>query len=208
MNKEQLVEKVKKLLALAGNNPNENEAQAAMLKAQKMIAEYNLEITDGEAKDEITTMAATHANNEGYRTRLGAILARNFRCEVFMHRNTVHFMGYEADVRVCTEIFNYAYKVSHNKGLRIERQYRKEGRSTKGVANAYWYGFCQGIQSVLDEQCRALMIVTPQEVTNAVLARCKGTFKGGMRGISANHSVIEEGRKDGRAVIHSRQIQG
>ena len=47
---ERVLEKVKKLLALAGNNPSEAEAQAAALRAQELIARYNLSITDDDGK--------------------------------------------------------------------------------------------------------------------------------------------------------------
>ena len=43
MNREALINKIEKLLNLAGNNPNEAEAKAAMAKAQKLIAEYNID---------------------------------------------------------------------------------------------------------------------------------------------------------------------
>lgn len=37
-----IVERIRKLLALAGNNPNEHEAAAAAARAQEMLAEYNV----------------------------------------------------------------------------------------------------------------------------------------------------------------------
>lgn len=41
---ERVIERIKKLLALAGNNPNEAEAQAAAAKAQEMLEQHNLDI--------------------------------------------------------------------------------------------------------------------------------------------------------------------
>lgn len=38
--KAKIADKIQKLLALAGNNPSEEEAQAALLKAQELMAEY------------------------------------------------------------------------------------------------------------------------------------------------------------------------
>ena len=208
MNKEQLVEKVKKLLALAGNNPNENEAQAAMLKAQKMIAEYNLEITDGEEKDAIVIKQAQHPGNKGFRTQLAVILAENFRCKAFMTNGIVTFIGYEADVNVCTEVFNYAYKVACAGARKIKREYQLAGYSITGVKNSYFFGFCAGIKEVLDQQCRALMIVTPQEVVDALKSRINGgTYRGGMKSAAYDPYSEHMGRHDGKAVMHSRQIE-
>ena len=47
MTTEKIMEKIKKLLALANNNPSEDEAMAAALKAQEMMAKYNI-VLDGQ----------------------------------------------------------------------------------------------------------------------------------------------------------------
>ena len=44
--KEKIIEKIKKALALANNNKNPNEAQAAMLMVQKMMAKYHIEMQE------------------------------------------------------------------------------------------------------------------------------------------------------------------
>lgn len=43
---EKLIERMKKLLALASNNDNEHQAQAAMAKLQEMLEAHNLELAD------------------------------------------------------------------------------------------------------------------------------------------------------------------
>lgn len=208
MNKEQLMNKVNKLLALSGNNPSQSEANAAYTKAQKLIAEYNLNMGEFEDKDEeIVMMPATHSNNEGYRTHLSVIIGKNFRCRPMMCGNIVNFVGYKTDVEVCIQVFNHAYKVSHNAGLRLERQYRKQGLSTKGVANSYWRGFMDGIKEVLDEQCRALMIIVPDEVNKHADEISGGKYKGGMRQTGFSSSSYNEGKADGRAHMRSREIE-
>ena len=45
-NIEKIVERVRKLLALAKNNPNEQEAASAAAKAQELLEAYNLEMSD------------------------------------------------------------------------------------------------------------------------------------------------------------------
>lgn len=209
MNKETLMKKVEKLLSLAGNNPSQEEAQAAMAKAQKLIAEHNLNMNELEDEKNIVMLPATHSNNEGYRTHLAMILAPNFRCRAIMSGNIVHFIGYKTDAEVCVKVFNYAYKISHNAGLRLERQHRKQGLSTKGVANSYWFGFCTGVKEVLDEQCRALMIVVPADVDDELKAQASGSkYKGGMRNTGNDMEAYVSGKKAGREHMRSRQISG
>ena len=211
MTREALIEKINKLLALADTSRNNSEAEAknAYRKAQALIAEYNLNMDELEQKEEqIVLMPATHSNNEGYRTRLAMVLAQNFRCRVMMCGNTVNFLGYKTDAEVCVKVFNSAYKLSHNKGLKLERQARKAGLSTRGVANSYWIGFCNGLKEVLDEQCRALMIIVPDEVDKELKERAGGTYRGGMRNTGMRSEQYMQGRQDGRDHMRAHYIEG
>jgi hypothetical protein len=49
-----IIETIKKLFALAGNNPNEHEAQAAALKAQRMMAKYHINATQVSVEEKTT----------------------------------------------------------------------------------------------------------------------------------------------------------
>lgn len=207
MNKEKLMDKVNKLLALAGNNPSEAEAQAAMLKAQKLIAEYNLDMGSFKEKDEIVMLRAEHPNNNGYRTHLAVIIAENFRCKAIMSGSQVHFIGYKADAEVCVEVFNYAYKICRRGGQRAERLARKKyGYNPSGTANSYFRGFCKGVEEVLNEQCKALMIIVPEEVKEELHKRSGGTYKGGMRLTGYSNDAYEQGHRDGRDHFENKKI--
>lgn len=46
MRKEKIINKIQKLLGLAGNNPNENERNAATAAAYEMLAKHNLKMSD------------------------------------------------------------------------------------------------------------------------------------------------------------------
>lgn len=210
MNKEKLMEKVQKLLALAGNNPSQEEANAAYLKAQKLIAQYNLDMTQvGEEVDKIVTKLATHRGNCGYRTKLAVVLAENFRCQAMMHGNTVMFIGYEADVEICTDVFNHAYSVIYYKTNKLEAEARANFGTAKGVTNSYAYGFIQGVKEVLDEQCTALMIVVPEEVKDYVNNRSsKKPYKGGMRDTGFNSKAYASGFADGKEHMGRKHIEG
>jgi len=209
MNKEALMNKVNKLLALAGNNPSQEEANSAYLKAQKLIAEYNLNMSEfNEDKDEIVMLPAEHPNNNGYRTQLAMILAQNFRCRCIMCGNRVNFIGYKADAEVCVQVFNHAYKVSRRLGQKREREMRQATGNAQGVFNSYVRGFCAGIKEVLDAQCRALMIVVPDEVDKELAERAGGKYKGGMRQSYFYSEDYNAGKRDGRNHMNSRYIEG
>lgn len=164
MNK--MLDKVQKLLALAGNNPSEEEAKAAAMKAQELIAKYNLDMSSlsSEEKIQYKLLKAEHPNNNGYRGALASIIAPNFRCKAIYIGTDIHFFGREGDVDTCVNIFNYLYKVMRTNGCRQERIARKEGRSARGVANCYWSGFMVGLKDELGAQSKALAIIVPEDV--------------------------------------------
>ena len=51
-NQEKIIDKIRKVLELSKNNPSEEEAQAAALKAQKLMAEYHISIKEIETEVE------------------------------------------------------------------------------------------------------------------------------------------------------------
>lgn len=197
-----IINKIKKLLALAGNNPSEQEAQAAYAKAQALMAQYSIELSEESGEEvEIVVMPCKHSNNEGYRKPLAVVIADNFRVKAFMSGNTVMFFGAKMDVEIAVEVFNHAYRFSHNRGLKFERNARNEGRTTKGVANSYWSGFIAGLKAILDEQCKALMIVTSKEVEDAWEEKVKGMKKGsgGQRFTNGvNYGAYMQGFEEGQ----------
>lgn len=208
-NMDKMIDKVRKLLALAGNNPSEEEAQAAALKAQKLIAQYNLDMSK-EIGEEITykLVEAVHSNNEGFRKHMAPIVANNFRCKAVMIGNMVNFFGREGDVDACVATFNYLYRVCHSIGERFERQARKEGRSTRGVANSYYQGFMVGLKEGMDAQSKALAIVVPEDVKSKFTERFPNlrTGKGGMRNMGFDSNAFVQGREDGKHSMGRRQL--
>lgn len=87
--REKILEKIEKLLALAGNNPSENEAISAALKAQELMAKYNIELADLEGKSlkqnivEETYMPKANCHYvRKWRYTLSQIIAKNFCFEI------------------------------------------------------------------------------------------------------------------------------
>lgn len=203
-----MLNRVKKLLALANDTPFEAEARSAAKKAQELIAKYGLDLSQATGETvEYAVLPATHPNNNGYRTKLAVVLAGNFRCKCIMINNTVHFFGRKSDAEVCVEVFNYLYKVSRTLGAREERKARKEGRSTYGVANSYWDGFVRGLKADLDSQCKALMIIVPDDVKTEFSKKYPSTaaYKGGARAFGFDYSAYSKGLEDGKHSMRGRK---
>lgn len=214
--KRDMKDTIKKLLALAGNNPSENEAKAAMLKARKLMAKYKVEESDIEEKttenvvkeqvgESCTTMT------ESWMLSLSAIIAQHYCC-VATSRHTngskiydIGFTGLEDDFDVCKQIFLYAVKCIRERCKEIKLENR--GRSAtdiRGLCNAYGRGFCLGLSDAFAEQDKqseelALVLVVPapvQEATSA-LKRNKARPQNGY-GTDGSLQYRAEGYADGK----------
>lgn len=216
-NREKILEKIEKLLALAGNNPSENEAISAALKAQELMAKYNIELADleGQSADQsIVEVTYTPKANCHYvrkwRYKLSLIIAKNFCCKTYsINRDAIAFYGYEKDAKIAVEVFKFLFETGNKLANRYYLKCKKEGRDTKGVLNTYLVGFCDGIKEVLDKQCTALMIVVPKEVEEAYAEHSKG-FKAIKNSLATSNDgrAYNEGRTDGRATATARGIEG
>lgn len=213
---EKVIDKVKKLMSLAGNNPSESEAISASLKAQELIAKYNLSITDVEKETlEISQAEYETGVDKSWKYGLASVVSKNFRvCCYWLGKRKVVFYGYKQDVTVAVLTYEYLFKTGE-KGARAEcrKAVKKYGTET-GVYFSYTRGFTEGVRSALEKQSTSLMVVTPKEVVDSYedFKTSKGNFKalGGYRNGSENgldHGAYNEGFRDGKNAGDSRSIE-
>lgn len=206
-----VIEKIQKLLALSESD-NEAEAKNAMLKAQKLLAKNNLTLEEVSSANfsepEIVVIKGTHKWNAKFRIPLAKILAENFRCETFLSDNQICFFGHADDCKICREVFNSAYSFIYSRGNKVYNEVRKREGETKGVFNSYAMGFLYGLDNALKIQAKALMIITPEDVTEK-FNKFSGNFKT-RRGDNLNgtdYSAYAKGRADGEHFTGNKQIE-
>lgn len=99
MDTEKIIAKIKKVLELSRNNPSEEEAKSAALKAQKLMAEYHIsmsEVDEVEDIDSIVEKSVSIGTGSKWKYTLAGIIAKNFRCRHFFYgKSTVVFYGAE-----------------------------------------------------------------------------------------------------------------
>ena len=213
-NKKQMIEKIKKVMALAENNPNENEAIAAALKAQKLMAKFH--INEDELGEELTESklesmeCEVGGKTQKWKLQLAVVLANNFRCKIYLKNNNVTFYGFEEDVNVCSEVFHSLYKIGVKLSDKLKRETRKEKGTAKGIRNTFCVGFVAGIKSELEKQCTALMIVIPKEVNDGYAKMSANWEKGKSSNlrIGSDRSVYEKGFQSGKDAVRKRSIEG
>lgn len=167
MTEEKIVERVKKLLALSQNNPSQEEAESAALKAQQLLAEYHISLEEFEAEDDIDVDVSDVGGTKKWRFVLAKIVADNFRCKTFAKGNNVAFYGHQPDVAVAKETYEYLFKVAQRAGRHEAHVAFNASGTSAGVYNSYVLGFADGVKKALDKQCTALRLVVPEEVNTA-----------------------------------------
>jgi hypothetical protein len=170
--KEKIIAKIRKLLALTQSNFS-GEAESAMLKAQQLLMEYNLGMHDvsdiDETIDVIELTLQYHTPPWWYKYLIAAI-AENFRCEVleesfYMSYRKVYFLiGREHDARVAKDVFLYAVNLIDYNG----KPFRDLGATHE---NAYIKGFLSGLMAKFAEQVKenqwGLILVKDPEIVEA-----------------------------------------
>ncbi len=216
MEDNKIIDKIKKLTKLSENNPSQHEAIAAALKAQKLMAQYNInrnQIEECLDNDKIIEKVYTQAGNSGMRKwkfSLAEIISKNYRVKFFIRNRTkIVFFGYENDVEIAYTVFKFLFETGNKLAYQFYIYLRNQGFSTKGRMNDFLGGYMVGLSQVLDKQCKALMITTPQEVEDAYDERRKnfsGSINCGIHILKDDIEAFEKGIEAGRDIAESRTL--
>lgn len=212
--REAMVEKIKKMMALAENNPSEEEAMSAALQAHKLMVKYNIheeDVTLEEVKDEITSIFSEQKHNAhlmAWRKNLGGIVAKAFRCKCYISGQDVVFRGYKEDAQLALEVYLMLYKVGDKLGSKAYAEQVETLGTGKGAYNSIIVGFLNGVKDGFDEQCTALLVITPKEVEEEWSAFSKD-FKSSKSSLKVMDSKLySRGYSEGKQAVKSRAIEG
>lgn len=213
VSKEEMLEKVKKLLALgnASKNNSDEEAKSAMLMAQKLMAKYDISVEEVSEPEEpeYSHEMCEHKWDYAYRVPLAQVLAKNFRCMLYQQGKQIVFMGHSSDAKVCRATFEFAYQFIQRRGNSIYNKRYSMGLPTKGVFNSYATGFIVGLREAFDVQCRALAIVTPPDVINQFEEMTKDWSTKNARSIKATDAESwRQGKQDGKSFMDRNKLEG
>ena len=210
MNK--IADKIQKLLSLAGNNPSEAEAQAALLKAQKLIAQYNIDMAkfSGEEKIEYTLeISKVKANPRD--NQLNIILANSFACKAIIHSGKLSFFGRKDNAQAAKSAMEFIHKTLEAGIRRVCKEHGMSSsqRGAAAIYNAYSLGFIHGLKEAMDAQTKALAIVVTQDVKDAFAKKFPvlGSYHGkGMR-YRPDQRIYDEGHRDGHSAMDRRSLE-
>ena len=170
--KKRIIDKVRKLLNLSESG-NEHEAAAAAAKAQALLAEYNLQMSDipqdGRGCTATTSATKTRINLEEWAFILAHRTSKAFSCDYYhTSRGRTVFVGVGADAEVCAWTFSYLYRAL----LRMASAFMK-GRSGRGskIDGALRASYLCGAVAVIGRRLKAQAAETP--VTSDALVPVK-----------------------------------
>lgn len=215
---DKIIDRVRKLLAMAKDTSSPNEAAIAAQRARKLIDEYQLSELD------LTTVDANAFSSETYNTGqktlnralsiMAVAVAKYNDCQTeatsLGGAINIRFKGMLVDAVCATEMFKY---------LRDE-MYRQAERNAEGRANrtAYRLGFASGITAQVRESMRQRVHLKTSTGTN--LVSCKNQLVVGHFGetrykrdkvrFSSNgaQSFFNQGKERGQNTNLSRQVTG
>lgn len=212
--KEKMIDKIKKILKLAQDNPSMEEGLSAALQAQKLMAKYNIhedEVTLEEIKDEITSVFSQQKHDSQlhkWRKGLANVVARNFRCKTYLQGGDVVFRGYKEDAKIALEVYLSLYTIGNSLGSKAYSEQVSKTGSGKGAYNSFVTGFLSGVEEGLNAQCTALMIITPKEVEEEFV-EFSADFKKGRKVILRvqDSELYKKGKEEGKAAVKARSIE-
>lgn len=176
MTSEEVIEKIKKLLSLA-NSPVPAEAQAALVKAHQLMAQYNVEVLENDI-DQKASVEMENLETLGTKTvsafqwHMAKELSHHYGVRalkvVGSSGSNISFVGYRVNNQACMESFRFAWKAyQFNCAQFLKKLGHTVATSDKRKARwDYFLGFVSGLTNELSltEHATALVIVEPKEV--------------------------------------------
>lgn len=148
---EPILQKIRKLLALAGNNSNEHERLSAMRKAQELLRDHNLTLADvsTNAPEEITAFL-TKLKSEKWCCLVCINVCRLYYCDAILFEDAsigtkMMIVGAPSNAKVAVEICNW---IIRSVEAESERYYKTEDAQS---------AFKTGASIRISERCRTMI---------------------------------------------------
>ena len=225
---ESIMRKIQKLFALAGNNPNQAEAEAAMLKAQMLLMENGL------SEEHVNNYTENNANsNDSVETRtpskkqkslkqwqlmIARVITPNFRCKFAVRTwNRVSDLvvyGMSQDVEMCKTVLEFSFVAFESLWKKYHTELIDCGkagysrRTTTALKNDYTRGFCEGLSARFAEQVQSkeLMIVVPNAVISEFKRHTSGKYHSSSFSSLGDTQARGRGYSDGKMAQRDRYL--
>lgn len=221
MTQEKVIDKIRKLLALATSS-NENEAQSAMLMAQKLMAQHNIEMSQVEDAPIDHEVIEEEADKKRHRTKwkrsLADVCANNFNCDIFFRGHGSYatiFVGKKESIEICKTVYNAAVMFIDKE---FSKYWNEEGKwlpwlngtlrernlsDSIIMKDSYARGFIRRLREKFEEQkVKAekegwgLVLVKDADVVAHMAAKTWGDGKVGIGASAIDSKALNQGYRD------------
>lgn len=222
MEKEKIIDKIRKLLELSKNNPNKEEAILALTKARELMFKHDINIENIE-KDDKNYFEKIVQLKKWKNWIIFLVMYLNDAFGTFSLYNEytkkVYFYGEKEKVLGVSEIFEFLFEIADYLAMKEYRNYLKEYGTGKGIYLSYILGFINGVNNALEKQNRefeeyGIVIVTSEVLKqqvrkdkNAVDKREKRLFNKNINE-DLNREVFDKGFDEGITILDKKQIKG
>ncbi len=215
-----ILERIKKLMNLGANNPEEKEAASALKKAAQLAEEFGLSISDIDSSTgkvsnvERAIVAMMSKSHNSWSLPLASFVAKCFDSQVIMssYNQTLHFIGTPTDV----EMTLWFYKMIRIKTvMQAKKQYKKISDQKEyglgvfvAVAKRMEEMYLKPREEARSQNTRDLVVVKKDEVDKKVkeLFPRLQTKKVSQPSIR-NGAAYANGQKDGEKMsLHTGEI--
>ena len=222
MEKEKIIDKIKKLLELSKNNPNKEEAILALTKARELMFKHNVDI-ENIKKDDTNYFEKIVQLKKWKNWIIFFVMYLNDAFGTFslynQYTKRIYFYGEKEKVLGVSEIFEFLFEIADYLAMKEYKNYLKEYGTGKGIYLSYILGFINGVNNALEKQNRefekyGIVIVTSEVLKqqvrkdkNAVEKREKKLFNKNINE-DLNREVFDKGYDEGITILDKKQIEG
>ena len=211
-----IVEKIAALLAkTVDNGASEQEAIAAAKMAQKLMAKYQVDaVTFEEKKEDVNDEMFGVTRN--WQASLANVIAKNTCCRVIRTNNpnkrrgsAILFFGRDSDRKTAVGMWKMFAELIRQGIQRAKQAAMSRYGYANTVESSYAMRYIQAINEELGVQCRALTLVVPEEVDDAVHKKFpKLTTKTiSYRVNSAGTMAGSMGYRDGKSAASTKRLR-
>ncbi len=210
MDKDKIINKIKNLLELSSNNPSDEEAKAAFLKAQELMYKYHIENPETIEEEEVykAGFSLGRLKKTEFVLLLSVLCADNFRSKTCSRFNYVYFIGFEEDVKAAMAVYTYLLKHS----LLTRSLYFARNKSTPQTKKEWEYGYVYGLhQAMNSRKGYELMRSVPQKVKEEYerlpVEKLFDSEKDKGLGLTSLDGAFADGFKRGKESLNGREIE-
>ncbi len=159
--KERLIDKIRKLMALS-HSPNEHEAALAAARAREILDKYDLSLTEVEMNDEEIIEHRVETGTKEpplWMGRLALYVGKAFNCRIFRLYGMMVFCGTKADTQVSEFTYTFLFRTvkrlckEHKASLEKSGIWNAQFRGRSG-SRTYMKSYALGVVNAIDQKLR------------------------------------------------------